>query len=68
MVTQELIDSINEGYFDDEVLNPINFSSYTLDTDIDEYYDAEKSFVESALFFESVDSLLEDYTEEEYEY
>lgn len=58
MLTQELIDSLQEGHFDDDVLGPVNSNLALLDAGIDEEFEAGDSFFESYLFDEVLDSIL----------
>lgn len=58
MITQELIDSLQEGHFDDDVLGPVNSNLALLDAGIDEEFEAGDSIFESYLFEEVLDSIL----------
>ena len=58
MVTQELIDSLQEGHFDEDLLGPINANLSLLDAGIDEEIEAGESFFESYLFDQTLDSIL----------
>lgn len=58
MITQELIDSLQEGHFDDDVLGPVNSNLALLDAGIDEEFEAGDSIFESYLFDEVLDSIL----------
>lgn len=64
MVTQELIDSLLEGHFDDDILGPVNSNLSLLDAGIDEEIEAGESLFESYLFNETLDSMLLLETEE----
>lgn len=58
MITQELIDSLREGHFDDDILGPVNSNLSVLDAGIDEEFEAGDSFFESYLFEQTLDSIL----------
>lgn len=57
MVTQEIIDALLEGHFDDDILGPVNTNLSLLDPGIDEEIEAGDSLFESYLFNETVDSM-----------
>lgn len=58
MVTQELIDSLNEGHFDEEILGHVNMNLSVLDDGIDEEFEAGDSIFETYLFEEVLDSMV----------
>jgi len=58
MVTQELIDTLLEGHFDEDLLGPVNIDLSILDADIDEEIEAGDSIFESYIFDETIDSML----------
>ena len=60
MVTQELIDTLLEGHFDEDLLGPVNIDLSILDAGIDEEIEAGDSIFESYIFDETMDSILID--------
>ena len=58
MVTQELIDSLLEGHFDEDILGPVNVDLSILDAGIDEEIEAGDSIFETYLFDDTLDSIL----------
>lgn len=60
MVTQELIDTLLEGHFDEDILGPVNIDLSILDAGIDEEIEAGDSIFESYIFDETMDSMLID--------
>ena len=58
MITQELIDSLQEGHFDDDILGPVNSNLSLIDAGIDEEFEPGDSIFESYLFDEVMDSML----------
>lgn len=64
MVTQELIDTLQEGHFDDELLGPVNSNLNLLDPEIDEEFEAGDSIFESYLFREVIDNMVLDIEED----
>ena len=60
MVTQELIDTLLEGHFDEDLLGPVNIDLSILDAGIDEEIEAGDSIFESYIFDETIDSMLID--------
>lgn len=58
MVTQELIDTLLEGHFDEDILGPVNIDLSILDAGIDEEIEAGESIFESYIFDETIDSML----------
>ena len=60
MVTQELIDTLLEGHFDEDILGPVNIDLSILDAGIDEEIEAGESIFESYIFDETMDSILID--------
>lgn len=58
MVTQELIDSLLEGHFDEDLLGPVNVDLSILDAGIDEEIEAGDSIFETYLFDDTLDSIL----------
>lgn len=64
MVTQELIDSLQEGHFDEDMLDMVNSNVALLDAGIDEELDAGKTLFENANFYDNMDTIL---FEEEYD-
>ena len=60
MVTQELIDTLLEGHFDEDLLGPVNIDLSILDAGIDEEIEAGDSIFESYIFDETMDSMLID--------
>lgn len=58
MVTQELIDTLLEGHFDEDLLGPVNIDLSILDAGIDEEIEAGDSIFESYIFDETIDSML----------
>lgn len=65
MVTQELINSLQEGHFDEDILGPVNSNLSLLDAGIDEEIEAGDSLFESYGFDEVLDNIF--FEEEEYE-
>lgn len=64
MVTQELIDTLQEGHFDDDILGPVNSNLNLLDPEIDEEFEAGDSIFESYLFREVIDNMVLDIEED----
>jgi len=60
MVTQELIDTLLEGHFDEDILGPVNIDLSILDAGIDEEIEAGDSIFESYIFDETMNSILID--------
>lgn len=58
MVTQELIDSLQEGHFDEDLLGPVNSNLSLLDAGIDEEIEAGDSLFENYNFDTTLDSVL----------
>lgn len=58
MITQELIDSLLEGHFDEDIIGPANVNLSLLDPGIDEEIEAGDSLFETYIFDETLDSML----------
>lgn len=65
MITQELIDNLQEGHFDEDMLDMVNTNLSLLDAGIDEELEAGDNLFETALFDENMDTILfdEEYNE-----
>lgn len=65
MITQELIDNLQEGHFDEDMLDMVNTNLSLLDAGIDEEFEAGDNLFETALFDENMDTILfdEEYNE-----
>ena len=57
MLSQEIIDNMREGHFDDLVLENIDHT--LIDVDIDDEFEAEDTFLEDSSILESADHIFD---------
>ena len=57
MLSQEIIDNMSEGHFDELVLENINHT--LIDVDIDDEFEAEDTFLEDSTILESADHIFD---------
>ena len=57
MLSQEIIDNMSEGHFDELVLENIDHT--LIDVDIDDEFEAEDTFLEDSTILESADHIFD---------